>query len=139
MTSYNVICERFLSKITDYDIVNIEESDFNEMLHGWMISAITKYRKCPINLSKRNDDLQCFSEDLSDIQIEIVACLMVAEWLDPQVNSILLTKQFFGGKEEKFFAQSNQLETIKALRDDARTEARKLMRDESYGNNGYFG
>ena len=63
---------------------------------------------------------------------------MVCEWLEPQINSVTLTHQMFGGKEEKFYAQANQLAELKALRDDSRTEARKLMRDFTYANSSYF-
>ena len=74
-----------------------------------------------------------------DEEIEILALLIVSEWLEPQVNSVNVTLQMFGGKEEKFYAQANHLSELKALRDGTRTEARKLMRDYTYfGGNNYF-
>lgn len=54
---------------------------------------------------------------------------MVEEWIRPQVNSTLLTKQIFGGAEEKFYAQSNQLDKVMALRDQIRVEKQKAYRD----------
>ena len=57
---------------------------------------------------------------------------MVSEWLEPQLNSELYTSQFFGGKEEKFYAQANQLEKLIALKHRTDIAAKKLMRDYGY-------
>jgi len=137
-TPYSKIYDRALAKLTDYDLAYLPEEDFQLMLRGWLVSSISKFRKCEANLSDRDDELEVFNSDLKDEEIEILALLVVGEWLEPQVNSVTLTRQFFGGKEEKFFAQANQLDAIKTLRDETRTEARKLMRDYTYANSSYF-
>lgn len=128
-TPYSKIYDRALAKLTDYDLAFVPDGDLQLMLRGWLASSISKFRKCASDLSDRDDELATFNVDLLDEEIEILALLIVCEWLEPQVNSVLLTHQFFGGKEEKFYAQANQLAELKALRDDTRTEARKLMRD----------
>lgn len=138
-TPYSKIYDRALAKITDYDLAFLPDEDFQFMLRGWLDSAIAKFRKCASDLSDRDDELNSFNVDLVDEEIEILALLMVCEWLEPQVNSVLLTNQMFGGKEEKFYAQANHLAELKALRDGTRTEARKLMRDYTYfSGNSYF-
>lgn len=138
-TPYSKIYERALAKITDYDLAFLPEEDIRSMMHGWLNSSISKFRKCASDLSDRDDELNVFNVDLIDEEIEILALLMVCEWLEPQINSVTLTHQMFGGKEEKFYAQANQLAELKALRDGTRTEARKLMRDYSYfAGNSYF-
>ena len=137
-TPYSKIYDRALAKLTDYDLAYLPEEDFQLMLRGWLVSSISKFRKCEADLSDRDDELEVFNSDLKDEEIEILALLVVGEWLEPQVNSVTLTRQFFGGKEEKFFAQANQLDAIKTLRDETRTEARKLMRDYTYANSSYF-
>lgn len=138
-TPYSRIYERALAKITDYDLAFLPEDDFRSMLKGWLTSSVSKFRKCKSDLSNRDDELEIFNVDLADEEIEILALLVVSEWLEPQVNSVLLTHQMFGGKEEKYYAQANQLAELKALRDNTRTEARKLMRDYTYfSGNSYF-
>ena len=128
-TPYSIVYDRALAKLTDYDLAFVPDDDLQLMLRGWLKSAIAKFRKCASDLSDRDDELNTFNVDLVDEEIEILAMLMVSEWLEPQVNSVLLTHQMFSGKEEKYYAQANQLAEIKALRDETRTEARKLMRD----------
>lgn len=131
-TPYSKIYDRALAKITDYDLAFLPDDDFRFMLRGWLDSSISKFRKCASDLSDRDDELEIFNVDLIDEEIEILALLMVCEWLEPQVNSVLLTNQMFGGKEEKWFSQSSHLAELKALRDETRTEAKKLMRDYTY-------
>lgn len=138
MTSYETIYNRCLQKIQDFDLALLPEEDMEDMLHGWLVSAIAKFRKCSSDLSDRDDESKTFNVDLEDEEIEILALLTVCEWLEPQINSVTLTRQFYGGKEEQFYAQANQLNALKALRDGARTEARKLMRDYTYQHSSYF-
>ena len=132
MTSYGEIYEIFSQKITDYKLLELSDNDVREMLHGWMISAIAKFKRCKTDLSDRNDELYRFNSDLLDIEKEILAELMVGEWLAPQLNSVLFTSQFYGGKEEKFFSQSSHLNTLTELKETNRINCLRLMRDYGY-------
>ena len=57
---------------------------------------------------------------------------MVNEWLEPQINSELYVNQFYGGKEERFYAQANQLDKLMDLKQSNHLRAQKLMRDYAY-------
>ena len=138
MTSYDKIYNRALSKIEDPMLIQLPEEDFENMLHGWLTSAIAKHRKCTHDLSDRDDELRQFNVDLTDIEQEILAILMVREWLAPQLNSVVLTSQVFGGKEEKFYAQANHLSELRELDEKLRLEAQQLSRDYTYMVSDYF-
>ena len=134
MTSYEKIYDRFLQKITDYKMLDLTDIEIRQECAKWLSSAIAKFRRCKNDLSQRDNELETFTIDLLDIEIEILATLMVSEWLSPQLNSVLYTSQFFGGKEEKFFAQANQLDKLMTLKGNNDVEAKKLMRDYGYQN-----
>lgn len=134
MTSFENIYERFSQKITDFKLLELTDQEIREMMKQWLLSSISKFRRCKSDLSNRDDELEEFNVDLLDIEQEILAELMVGEWLEPQVNSVLYTSQFFGGKEEKFFAQSNQLDKLMALKNTNYSNCLKLMRDYGYQN-----
>ncbi|SCG87935.1 Uncharacterised protein [uncultured Clostridium sp.] len=134
MTSYEKIYDRFLQKITDYKMLDLSDTEIRQECVKWLSSAIAKFRRCKNDLSQRDNELETFTIDLLDIEIEILATLMVSEWLSPQLNSVLYTSQFFGGKEEKFFAQANQLDKLMTLKGNNDVEAKKLMRDYGYQN-----
>ena len=139
MTSYDVIFRRFLNRITDYDLPLLPEEDLDEMMCGWLTSAIANFTRCKSDLSDRDDEAQTFNADLTNYEIEVLSLYMVCAWLDQKINSVLLTNQFIGGKESNYYSQANQLSQLKALRDATFTEARKLPRDYSYVTNDYFG
>ncbi len=138
MTSYEVVYNRFLQKCTDYELPNLPDDELEAMLHGWLLSSIAKFRKCKSDLTQRDDELRTFLVDLLNEEIEILALLMTVEWLEPTINSVLLTNMMVGGKEEKWFSQSSHLAELQALRDANRLEAKKLMRDYTYANHSYL-
>lgn len=138
MTSYHEIYDRFLRKITDFNLPQLDDSELQEICQGYMESAIAKFKKIQSDLSKRDNVVLQFDEDLLDVEKEILALQMVCEWVEPQVNSTLLLSQMVGWKEDRFFAQSNQIAALKALRDSAEERARALRRDWSYQNSSYL-
>lgn len=132
MTTYAQIYERFAQKITDFKLLELADEDVMDMLHEWMVAALPKCRFIENDLDARNDEQQTFDVDLTNTEIEIICTQMVSEWLAPQINSQLYVSQFFGGKEERFFAQANQLDKLMVLKDTNELAAQKLARDYRY-------
>ena len=135
-TPYEKIYNRFLSRTTDFNLVEMDDHTLNEMLKSWLQSAIIKTRTST-NLS-RNDEDEVFENDLTDLDIELLAMGMTLAWLDQTLNSTELTLQFLGGKEEKFFSQSAHISELRALRTDTLREMHQLHTYDTYLNNDYF-
>ena len=138
-TSYEEIYNLAANKITDPEIALLLPEDIEELFHGYLISAIPKFRKCKNDLSNRDDELRQFNVDLLDVEKEILAILVVREWLQPQLYSALLTKQVFSDKEQKYYSQSQHLSELRALDETLKIEAQKLSRDYTYGSLEYLG
>ena len=100
-TSYENIYGRFLNKVTDFNLVDMDDYSLSNMLQGWLTTAVVKSRKCEHDLSKRDDELQEFETDLSDLEIELLSMGMVDAWLSQYLNSTENVLQFISGKEEK--------------------------------------
>lgn len=138
-TSYEEIYNLASNKITDPEIALLSQEDIEELFHGYLISAIPKFRKCKNDLSNRDDELRQFNVDLLDVEKEILAILVAREWLQPQLYSALLTKQVFSDKEQKYYSQSQHLSELRALDETLKIEAQKLSRDYTYGSLEYLG
>ena len=138
-TSYEEIYNLAANKITDPEIALLLPEDIEELFYGYLISAIPKFRKCKNDLSNRDDELRQFNVDLLDVEKEILAILVVREWLQPQLYSALLTKQVFSDKEQKYYSQSSHLSELRALDETLKIEAQKLSRDYTYGSLEYLG
>lgn len=138
-TSYEEIYNLASNKITDPEIALLLPEDIEELFHGYLISAIPKFRKCKNDLSNRDDELRQFNVDLLDVEKEILAILVAREWLQPQLYSALLTKQVFSDKEQKYYSQSSHISELRALDETLKIDAQKLSRDYTYGNSEYLG
>lgn len=137
-TPYEKVYNRFLQKISDFNLAEADDYSFDEMINGWLNSAVIRVRKCQHDLSKRDDELQEFEEDLSDLEIELLALGMVDAWVSPMLNSTELTLQFIGGKEEKYYSQSQMLAELRNLKKENSLEMNRLHNYYTYTNNSYF-
>ena len=137
-TPYDVIYKWALRKIEDPSLVQWPDDVLDEELHGWMLSAIAKFRQCKNDLSDRDDELRCFNSDLLLIEQEILAVMMAREWLAPQLNSVNVTRQVFGGKEEKFYSQAAHGDFLNERDEKLKLEAQQLHRDYTYMDNDFF-
>ena len=137
-TPYEKVHNRFFQKITDFNLMEVDDDTLGEMLRGWLSSAIVNTRKREHNLSLRDDEIQEFNEDLSDLEIELLALGMKLAWLDQYLNSTEYVLQFIGGKEEKYYSQASHLSELRGLRTDTLLEMQKLHNYNTYTNNSYF-
>lgn len=136
-TPYEKVYGRFLNLTTDFNLAELDDYTLNEMLKDWLHSAIVKTRTSG-DLT-RDDENEVFNNDLSDLDIELVAMGMRLAWLDQRINSTEYTNLFVGGKEEKFYSPSSQLSELRALRADTLREMQQLYTYDTYVNNDYFG
>ena len=136
MTSYNVVYSRFLNSTTDFNLVDLDDNTLSEMLKEWLHSAMVKTRTSG-DLS-HDDDNEVFNNDLSELDIELLAIGMRLAWLDQTLNSTENTLMFIGGKEEKFYSQANHIAELRGLRADTLREMQQLYTYNTYVNNSYF-
>ena len=138
MTSYETIYNRALAQITDPLLAQLPEEDLENMLHDWLLDAIVEPVVGEYNFSDRDEELKQFNFDISERDQKILSIHMVRGWLAPQIRSVTLTSQVFGGKEEKFYAQANQLAEMRNLDSDLQRQADQLFCRGTYLNSGYF-
>lgn len=110
MTSSEKIYERFFDKITDDMYILITEEETNDQLYGILESAIVYFRFPKFN--SEDFDENGFSADLTREEIQIIATLMVIEWLKLQSNNIDLLKLKYTGAEFKIYSQANHIDKI---------------------------
>lgn len=137
-TPYEKLYNRALAQITDPLLAQLPEEDLENMLHDWLIDAIVEPVIGEYDFSDRDDKLKQFNFDISERDQKILSIHMVRGWLAPQIRSVTLTSQVFGGKEEKFYAQANQLAEMRALDADLQRQADLLFCRGTYLKNDFF-
>ena len=134
-TSYSEVFVSFLDKINDYYIKNQLETNpvfADEILLGYLRSAIPKFTYSVKDLSKRDDVLFQFNICLSDMEKEILSTLMIAEHLSPKINSEDYVYNKIGSKDYNQHSPSNQLKQLRELRKGIIDEANLLMIEYYY-------
>ena len=61
-TPYEKVYDRFLNRITDFNLAELDNHTLDQMLKGWLHSAIVNTRTSS-NLVLRNDDEEIFEND----------------------------------------------------------------------------
>ena len=154
MTSFAIVYNRFLDKITDDMYVELSPEDTVAELQNLIIAAIPKFEFPRVNLydytiqtafvpkeEVTNEDFvlnseedtveveqSYFSEDLSLEEIDILAYNMLDGWLQRQVTSIEVTRMKYSGSDFKFTSQANHLQKLMSLQDKISQKTHHLQR-----------
>ena len=125
-TPYTVLYNNVLSKIKDYDFLNMWEEDIYEVLHDYLRPAIVSFRICKVDLSDRDDEQ--FNVDLNDTEIEILSNYMTINYLDSNYIRVpLALKQTLSSKDFNAFSPANHLGKLVELREKYRQDNETLL------------
>lgn len=147
---YDQINSSLLSKVTDYDFLNMSVDDITAQLIEYLHSAIAKpYCRRLFSTLEMDDEIMEMSYDLKqstdesqdrDFVIEMLALGMLIEWTEPLLHSKLTMQQLItSNKESKFYSQAQHLSTIQSVYDSTVKKQRDLIRDRGYIYDGYLG
>lgn len=135
-TPYEKIYENVLPKFKSYDILKMTEDEVKEYLHDYLISAISRFHVCKKDLSNRDDNLEQFNVDLSDIEIEILSNYIVIEYLDSNYIKVpSLLKVALPSKDFIAYSPANMLDKLTVMHDTYRKENEGLLSRYAWMNN----
>ncbi len=117
-TSFSLVYDSFLSKITDDMYLELTELDTFRMLEQLLLSAIEKFEFPRIDLTdytlleisnnEEDDAIKYeggyFNNQLTHEEINILAVYMIVEWLSQQLASVENTRMKYSGFERKDLA-----------------------------------
>lgn len=88
--TYDSIIAVFLSKITEFELLNLVEEDRNYILDGYLTRAAASFNKvCEYDLSLRDEETREFTDDFEESDIDEIADIlsegMLVGWLKPYV------------------------------------------------------
>lgn len=151
MTStYNEIYSRFLLKVRDYEFAGLPEPDATEQMLDWLRSALSQpYIYRIFNTFSADDEIAEMEYTLTssvneyadkNFVEELLGYQMVVAWVTPKVQTTTLLHQMItNSKEQKFYAQANQLSQLRELLTDSENKVRSMLRDKGYIYNSYLG
>ena len=152
-TQFASVYNRFLGKITDDMYIELTPQDTLRDLQQLLIDAIPGFEfprvslKYTISQTKVDKeaaadlgfiveefdsqvliDNSCFNADLTDEEINILALLMMQNWLQRQVTSIENIRMKYSGADFKMTSQANHLAKLLNLLEEAQRESFHMQR-----------
>lgn len=130
-TPYTVLYNGVLSKIRDYDFVNMEQDKVYEVLSDYLRPAIAAFRGCKQDISQRTK--KGFVCTLTDTEIEILTNYMTIAYIDSNYIRVpLALKQTLSSKDFNAFSPANHLDKMVEMREKYRKDNETLLVRYSY-------
>lgn len=115
-TSYEKLYENLLPKFRSYEIPLMSADEVKDCLHDFLIPAISRFHVCRKDLKDRDDIVQRFNVDLTDIEIEILSNYLLIEYIDSEyIRTPSLLKVQLPSSDFKVFSPANFLDKLMAM------------------------
>ena len=136
--SYDLFIGAFLSKITERDLLTLEEDTRYEIVLDYMKRAVNGFKYvCRYNLAASYDDEnQCFTVDIAEQDIDeivdIVSEGMVVQWLKPYINSQELLQNVLNTRDFTMYSPAELLLRVGNAYKQAQKDYTQMVREYSY-------
>lgn len=131
-TPFSDIYRLFLSKITDYEILQLSEEDLEANMQDWLLSAIGYFTICKKDLTDFDLEKACFNEDLNVLEKNILSHLMVYVYVDTHAVKEQNLKNMLNSKDYRSYSPANLLNAILNLKEQVESDVNTLMSRYSY-------
>lgn len=112
-TPYEKLYENLLPKFRSYEIPLMSTEEVKDYLHDFLIPAVSRFHVCRKDLNNRDDIIQRFNDDLSDIEIEILSNYLLIEYIDSEyIRTPSLLKVQLPSSDFKVFSSANMIEKL---------------------------
>lgn len=123
MTPIFKVYEAFLSKMLEDEWLNWTQEEVEKDWRMLLDAAIPNFKFPRVSLEI--DDNDCFVDDLSNEEIQILATFMKCEWLNREILTWENIKPLY---VERDFSQANLIDKLQKLVEREEYKARKLER-----------
>lgn len=138
--SYDVFTGAFLSKVSEFELLQLNVNTRTEIVDGYMKRALSAFRKnCKCDLFTTGDDtLRVFDVDITtedlDELADIVSDGMVVQWLKPYLCQQELLQQTLNTRDYTTYSPAELLSRIGAAYNKARKDYIQSIREYSFNH-----
>lgn len=138
--SYDVLTGAFLSKVSEYDFIQMDLSDRAELIDGFMKRAVAAFkRNCKYDLhSTANDETREFGVDIAETDldelVDIISEGMIVQWLKPFVYKQELLENLLNTRDFSTYAPGNLLMRVGDAYAKAQRDYTQMIREYSYNH-----
>lgn len=137
---YDAFTGAFLSKISEFEILRLDEASREEMIDGFRVRAVTAFRKnCKIDLFTTGDDnLREYDVEVSDDDrdelVDIISEGMVVQWLKPYVYQQELLQNVLNTRDYTLYSPAELLLRVGNAYAKAQKDYTQMIREYSYNH-----
>ena len=130
-TSYDLIFQKFMHEIDDFDLTSLNEEQISIENKLTLSKSVALFKKCKQSLV-RDDESEEFTSDLTEEEQWILADYMRKVWLDEKINNGELLKLRLTDKDFKTFSPADLLGTMSKLKSIYDKELKLKVNDYLY-------
>jgi len=134
--SYDLIFQKFMHEINDFDLTSLFEYEMKDENKLTLSKAVTLFKKCKQSLV-RDDELELFTNDITEEEQWIIADYMRKVWFDEIINNGNLLKLNLSDKDFKLFSPSDKLQVLSKLKTQYDKELKLKVNDYLYDGYSY--
>ncbi|EGQ2764216.1 hypothetical protein IO932_002193, partial [Staphylococcus pseudintermedius] len=124
MTEFNLIYDKFLSKITDFSYAQLDKETLEEDLKKKLIQALAYFTQLEDKKAEYVDNV--FISDLSVLEQEILANIMVINHLDKFIVSEDNMRILLNSKDYKQYSQATLLKELKSTKAEYQSDVEAM-------------
>ena len=137
--SYDAITNAFLSKVTEFEFLQIPEEDRTTIIDGYMKRAVTAFKNvCQYDLTAYDDTLREFTDDFGEADIdellEIISEGMIVQWLKPYVYKQELLENALNTADFTTYSPAELLLRVGNAYAKAQKDYIQMVREYSYNH-----
>lgn len=137
--SYDAIASAFLSKITEFEFLQIPEKDRTAIIDGYMKRAVSAFKNvCQYDLTAYDDTLREFTDDVDEADIdellEIISEGMLVQWLKPYVYKQELLENALNTADFTTYSPAELLLRVGNAYAKAQKDYTQMVREYSYNH-----
>ncbi|EHT8042640.1 hypothetical protein OJ623_RS06885 [Staphylococcus pseudintermedius] len=132
MTEFNLIYDKFLSKITDFSYAQLDKETLEEDLKKKLIQALAYFTQLEDVKAEYVDNF--FISDLSVLEQEILANIMVINHLDKFIVSEDNMRILLNSKDYKQYSQATLLKELKSTKAEYQSDVEAMKNAYSFRN-----
>lgn len=137
---YDAFTGAFLNKISEFELLRLDDNNRAEMVDGYRKRALNAFRKnCLIDLYTTGNDEERFYDvevDEADMQelVDIVSTGMVVQWLQPYVYQQENLQNVLNTRDYSLYSPAELLRRIGDAYAAAQKEYIQMIREYSYNH-----
>jgi len=132
LTEFTLIYDKFLSKLTDFSLARLDKDVLESDLQERLITALSDFAQLPEEKTEVDLSTKTFTNGLSVEEQNIIATLMVINYLDKYILSEDNMRILLNSKDYKQYSQAALLKELKATKSEYQSDVDAKLNSYSF-------